>query len=149
MSEIVYTGMNDAEVMRFVKRHKRPDKHLLLTAKVYEKNRTIDQNAQSFVWYKQIASILDYDTVHGWQNYCKLNHGIPILRGDDQKFEEFYHLALGHLTHEQQLDAMDYIPVTRLMKTGQFNRYFTALQNDFARQGVMLTFLNQPVMEFA
>ena len=133
--------MNDADLVRWAKRSKRPDKNSLLTAKVYEKKRTLDQNAQAFVWYKQIATALDYETVQGWQNYCKLNHGVPILRGDDAEFEAFYQLALGHLTHEQQLKAMDYLPVTRLMKTGQFNRYFEALQNEFSSQGVMLTFL--------
>ena len=147
MTEFIYTGTNDADLARWARRNKRPDKALLLTATVYENKRTLDQNRQAFVWYKQIADVLDFDNVHGWQNQCKLNHGIPILRGDSAEFENFYQMALGHLTHEQQLKAMDYIPVTRLMKTKQFNRYFEALQNEFARQGVMLTFLNEP--EFA
>jgi hypothetical protein len=147
MTEFIYTGTNDADLVRFARKNKRPDKALLLTATVYEKKRTLDQNKQAFVWYAQIAKTLDYETVQGWQNHCKLNFGIPILRGDDPDFENFYHLALGHLTHEQQLKAMDFIPVTRLMKTKQFNRYFEALQNEFAKQGVMLTFLNEP--EFA
>ena len=144
MSEFIYTGMNDAELVKWARANKRPDKPSIITSKTYNKKRTLDQNSQAFVWYRQIANVLNYDTVHGWQNYCKLAHGIPILNGDDEDFEEFYHLALENLTHEEQLKAMDYIAVTRIMNTTQFNKYFEALQNHFAKQGVNLTFLNEP-----
>lgn len=42
--------------------------------------RSIPQNDISHAWYEQIARELPEDDAKGWKGYCKLHHGVPILR---------------------------------------------------------------------
>jgi len=142
-SELVFNVNDDInQVVKWLREGLQPNQKYLITKKRYTQKRTLDQNAQSHVWYKQIADILTDDNVQGWGRYCKLHHGVPILRYDDLAFKEFYDKALkNNLTYEEKLKAMDFTPVTRLMNTEQFNRYFTALQDDFGNKGVELVFL--------
>lgn len=105
------------------------------------KARSLDQNAISHAWYEQIARELREDDALGWKAYCKLNHGVPILRAEDEEFREFYDQSIKPvLTYEQKLTAMKYLPVTSLMTKPQLSAYLEAMQADFARRGVRLEF---------
>ena len=102
--------------------------------------RSLDQNAISHAWYQQLARELKEDDEQGWKSYCKLHHGVPILRSDDEEFREFYDCSLKRLTYEQKLVAMKYLPVTSLMTKPQLSKYLEALRDDFAGRGVRLEF---------
>lgn len=141
MHEYVYRG-DLSDLNRWLKSKFAPSHAYVVTVKLYRKKRTLDQNGQLRIWYEQMAKELPEDNLQGWERYCKLHHGVPILRAEDLKFRQFYDLAIKKLDYEQKLQAMDYTPVTRLMNTDQFNRYFSALQDDFLKRGVMLEFLN-------
>lgn len=105
------------------------------------KARSLDQNSISHAWYEQIARELREDDALGWKAYCKLNHGVPILRAEDEEFREFYDQSIKFaLTYEQKLTAMKYLPVTSLMTKPQLSAYLEAMQADFARRGVRLEF---------
>lgn len=130
-----------AEINAWLRTKMHPNLKYTLTIKRATKKRTLDQNGQLRVWYEQIAKELPEDNLQGWERYCKLHHGVPILRADDEQFRQFYDKALKGLDYEFKLKAMDYTPVTRLMITEQFNRYFEALQDDFLKRGVSLEFL--------
>lgn len=105
------------------------------------KDRTLDQNALSHLWYEQLARELTECDALGWKCECKLLHGVPILRAEDEAFREFYDKTIKHaLTYEQKLSAMKYVPVTSLMTTQQLSKYLEAVQSDFARRGVRLEF---------
>lgn len=141
MAEFIFTG-DEGELLRWFRSVRVPSAKSVVTVKKFTKKRTLDQNAQAHVWYTQISKILTDDNVQGWERYCKLNHGVPILRADDQQYREFYDKAIrSNFSYEDKLKIMDYTPVTRLMNTEQFNRYFEALQNDFMDKGVELRFL--------
>lgn len=140
MAEFVYRGDQSA-LKQWMRNTFQPGIAYSIKAEVYRKKRTLDQNAQSHVWYKQIANELPDDNKQGWARYCKLHHGCQILCADDDDFREFYQSAIEPLDYEKRLKAMDYTPVTRLMKTKQFNLYFDALQDDFLNRGVILEFL--------
>ena len=143
-NELVFTATTPAgDILTWAKSGMQPNIKYVLTRKKWQKKRTLDQNAQSFVWYKQIAEQLpDYDA-KGWARYCKLVHGVPILRSEDAEFRAFYDKAIKlNLDYEEKMQAMDYTPVSRLMNTNQFNRYFEAIQEDFLKRGVVLQFLN-------
>jgi hypothetical protein len=144
--EFIFTATQPtAEIIKWVMVNLQPGRKYVLKKEVYKKRRTLDQNAQSHVWYKQIADELPEDDIQGWSRYCKLHHGVGILRADDTDFRKFYDRAIkSHLKYEEKLQAMDYTPVTRLMNTEQFNKYFEALQTDFRKRGVELKFLNEP-----
>lgn len=140
MSELIYFGNTD-EAINWLKTLTPNVKHLL-TAKKWTKKRTLDQNAQSHVWYAQIAESLKEESAQGWARYCKLHHGVPILRANDAEYREFYDKAIkNNLRYEDKLKAMDFVPVTRLMNTEQFNWYFECLQDEFFKRGVKLEFL--------
>lgn len=95
------------------------------------KRRSLDQNDISHVWYEQIANELREDTALGVKCYCKLHHGVPILRAEDSDFRAFYDAALKGLTYEQKLEAMKYVPVSSLLTVEQGSKYLVAIQEDF------------------
>jgi len=116
------------------------NRYLKLDIKI-GKSRSMDQNAISHCWYDQLARELREDSALGWKAYCKLMHGVPILRAEDETFREFYDKSIKNtLTYEQKLSAMQYLPVTSLMTKKQLSAYLEAVQADFAKRGVMLEF---------
>lgn len=104
------------------------------------KDRTLDFNALSHVWYQQLELELPQDDALGWKAYCKLHFGVPLMRAEDAEFRRFYDTAILHLTYEQKLEAMKYVPVTSLMTNPQFKKYCDAMQADFASRGVLLEY---------
>lgn len=100
--------------------------------------RTLAQNAGTHVLYEIIAHALPEDDALGWKCYCKLHHGIPILRAEDDQFRETYDSAIKGLPYEKKLSLMRYLPVTSLMDKRQINKYIEAMQADFGPRGVIL-----------
>lgn len=106
---------------------------------VSEPTRSLEQNSKSHTWYAEIAQALPESDANGWKRYCKLHHGVPILRAEDAEFKAFYDAAMKRaLSYEQKLQAMDFVPVTSIMTKGQLSRYFDAVQADFFNKGVEL-----------
>ena len=114
-------------------------KFLKVSAKT-GKARSLDQNAISHAWYEQLARELREDDALGWKCYCKLHHGVPILRAEDAEFREFYDQSIKWLTYEKKLAAMKILPVTSLMTQEQLSAYLEAVQADFRAKGVRLEF---------
>lgn len=104
------------------------------------KSRTLPQNDITHVWYGQLARELREDDELGWKCYCKLHHGVPILRAEDGEFRAMYDAAIKGLEYEQKLQVMRFMPVTSLMSRKQLSKYAEAVQEDFARRGVDLRF---------
>jgi hypothetical protein len=117
------------------------NKHKFLRVSVKAgKDRSLPQNSITHVWYSQIARELREDDELGWKAYCKLHHGVPILRAEDEEFRTAYDSAIKPLTYEQKLVAMRYWPVTSIMTKEQLSKYAEAVQADFAKRGVVLEF---------
>ena len=104
------------------------------------KDRSADQNATAHCWYAQIAKALPEDDALGWKCYCKLHHGVPLLRAENEKFRDFYDSSVKKLTYEQKLEAMKFVPVTSIMDIPQFTKYLATMQDDFLPKGVKLEF---------
>lgn len=104
------------------------------------KDRSLPQNAITHAWYGQIARELREDDELGWKCYCKLHHGVPILRAEDDEFRETYDGAIKGLSYEQKLKVMRLLPVTSLMTKEQLSKYAELVRLDFACRGVMLEF---------
>ena len=102
--------------------------------------RSLDQNALSHAWYNEIA-VQMADTPENVKCECKLRFGVPILRAEDPDFREMYDTAIkNHLSYEQKLVAMRYLPVTSNMTKPQLSRYLEHIQMSFAQQGVIVDF---------
>jgi hypothetical protein len=115
------------------------DKHHFLRLNIKTgKDRSLPQNAFTHVWYAQMARELPEDTELGWKCYCKLHHGVPILRTEDDEFRETYDSVIKPLTYEQKLVAMRCWPVTSIMNRQQLSKYADAVQADFLARGVVL-----------
>ena len=101
------------------------------------KDRSLSQNAVTHLWYAQLARELREDDEAGWKAYCKLHHGVPIMREDEQ-FRDCYDNSIKHLRYEQKLIAMRHFPVTSLMTKAQLTKYADAMRIDFIGKGVWL-----------
>lgn len=107
----------------------------------FGKKRSLDQNAISHAWYEQVARELREDDARGVKRFCKLHHGVPILRAEDAEFREAYDGAiLRTLTYEQKLQAMDVLPVTSRMTTVQLHAYMLEVQEHYRKLGVYMKF---------
>ena len=104
------------------------------------KKRSLSQNDISHAWYEQLAREMREDDAEGWKSYCKLHHGVPILRTEDEDFRATYDKAIRPLSYEQKLAVMKILPVTSLMTKAQLSRYLEAVQADFRAKGVWLEF---------
>lgn len=104
------------------------------------KARSLPQNAITHAWYGQIARELREDSELGWKCYCKLHHGVPILRAEDAEFREAYDGAIKGLSYEQKLSVMKILPITSLMTKPQLSQYAEAVRDDFRARGVRLEF---------
>lgn len=109
-----------------------------MRVEIKPKGRTLSQNAFSHAWYAEIALAFPEDDELGWKCYCKLHHGVPILRAEDEEFRAAYDSAIKSLTYEQKLMVMRYYPVTSLMNVSQLTKYADAVRDDFAARGVYL-----------
>lgn len=103
-------------------------------------DRSLPQNSLVHAWYGQIARELREDDELGWKCYCKLHHGVPILRAEDEEFREVYDGAIKGLSYEQKLAVMKFFPVTSRMTRDQLSRYAQLVQADFRARGVLLEF---------
>jgi Fe-S cluster assembly scaffold protein SufB len=117
----------------------RQHRYVKITAKAGSA-RSLDQNAISHAWYEQLSRELREDDALGWKSYCKLHHGVPILRAEDEDFRVAYDRVIKPLAYEQKLAAMKFWPVTSLMTKEQLSKYAEAMQVDFLRRGVRLEF---------
>lgn len=104
------------------------------------KARSVPQNNITHVWYEQIARELREDDALGWKSYCKLHHGIAILRAEDEEFREIYDSTIKSMSYEQKLKVMRFFPVTSLMSKEQLSKFAEAVRDDFRNRGVMLEF---------
>ena len=133
---------SDASLQSFIgeiREMYRVHRYVKATAKT-GKARSLDQNAISHAWYEQIARELREDDALGHKCYCKLHHGVPILRAEDEEFREAYDAVIKGLTYEQKLIAMRHWPVTSIMTKEQLSKYLESMQADFAKRGVHLEF---------
>jgi hypothetical protein len=108
--------------------------------KITTGKRSLNQNDLSHAWYEQLAVELRDDDALGWKCYCKLHHGVPILRAEDAEFRETYDGAIKGLDYEQKLRVMRILPVTSLMTKAQLSAYLEAVQDDFSKRNVRLEF---------
>lgn len=99
------------------------------------------QNRLAQRWYTDIARQLGDQTHEEVRAECKLDHGVPIMRAENEAFRQSWDAAMGHLTREQKLLAIEKldIPVTRLMLAKQMTAYMNEMTRFWSRQHIHLT----------
>lgn len=116
-------------------------KYLRLNVKT-GKDRSGDQNRIFHAWMGQLARELpDHDEL-GWKCYCKLHHGIPIMRAEDDDYRTKYDATVRPMSYEQKITIMEFWPVSSVMTTQQLSKFLEAIQKSFEPLGVFLEFPN-------
>ena len=100
------------------------------------------QNRLAQRWFTDIATQLGDRTHEDVRAQCKLDHGVPILRAENEAFRLSYDDVLGPLSYEAKLEAIKAfdLPVTRLMNLKQMNGFM----HDMERRYSPLVFLTDP-----
>ena len=84
----------------------------------------------------------DGTTAEEWRGYCKLHHGVAILKAGDEAFAEEYDRIIKPLPYEAKLKLMmepfDF-GITRRMSVKQQTQYLESVQREFAERGIQLT----------
>ncbi len=105
-------------------------------------NRTIEQNKLNRLWCSEIAEQLGDRTPEEVRGYCKLHHGVPILREENEMFRKRYDAIVKPLNYQSKLlvmmEPLD-LPVTRIMDSSQKHRYLEDIFRHFTEQGLVLT----------
>ena len=100
--------------------------------------RTLDQNALAHKWFGIIAKEQG-DTPLEVKSTCKLNYAVPILRAENQEFNEFYENFAKGRNYEEQVKDLRYVSVTSIMNKKQLRRCLDHIQKVYAEQGIILT----------
>jgi len=104
------------------------------------RDRSTEQNRLAFKWYKEISD-QSGEPFEDARARCKLEHGVPILRRDNEKFRQTYDEEIRRLPYERKLrliKVMDW-PVTRLMNITQMSEYMDEVFRTHAEFGIELT----------
>ena len=106
------------------------------------RKRSLAQNRLGRQWCNEIAEQLGDRTAEEVRAECKLTHGVPILRAENDHFCEKYDKTVKPLPYETKLAIMAEpldMPVTRLMTTKQKTAYLDAIHRHYTEQGCKLT----------
>lgn len=107
--------------------------------------RSLDANAQCWVWVPLIAKFMGY-TIPEVNQELKLDHGLPILLADPVHGPRVEFILKGvhffNRPREQQLKILEILPVTRLFSTKQHNAYRDSIQVHYVKNGLNLEYLN-------
>ena len=121
------------------------DKKFVVVSLRPGKDRTLDQNALWFAFYKRIAEMTQIGDASEARKYCKLHHGVQILINEDEDYRAAWHRTTKHLNYEEKLGLMgdckllgpDGFPVTSLFNRAQGIAYTNRIVADFTAHGVV------------
>lgn len=120
------------------------DKKFVVVSLRPGKDRTLDQNALWFAFYKRIAEMTQIGDAADARRYCKLHIGVQILLIEDAEFQQAWYRVMRHLPYEEKLAMMgdcklfgpDGFPVTSLFNRAQGIAYTDRIVAEFSGKGV-------------
>ena len=135
---IVQSDRDAQDVAALVLNRKRPFSVQITQGKP----RSLEQNKLQRLWINEISEQMGDQTPEEVRAECKLRFGVPILRAENDEFQEAYDRIIRPHSYEDKLTMMAHpldFPVTRLMTTGQISRYLDEIYTEFTSRGVRLT----------
>jgi hypothetical protein len=88
--------------------------------------------------YGDIARAMDDKSLVDVKCECKLHYGVPILRGADDKFCDWYDHSMKPLPYELKLQLMLHMEVTSLFTKKQATEYIDTILREYGKQGVCI-----------
>lgn len=135
---VVETEQDRAMLLKFINMQSLP-----FTATITKgKHRTDRQNRLQRTWINEIAAQMPENSAEYWRGHCKLHHGVPILRNENEQFCEVYDRLIRPLDYERKIEMMMIpidVAVTRIMTTKQKAAYLDAIYKQFTSLGIILT----------
>jgi hypothetical protein len=101
------------------------------------KKRSIDQNFVMHGWFAKVADEEKEYTAGQVKCLCKYHFGLPILRADDEYFNDACKKVIDPLPYESRIAAMEYMPVTSLMTTVRLKHMMEQMQDHYAGRVVL------------
>jgi len=137
-TRIINSADDRAMLLRFLENRKPP-----FTVSITDgKHRSSEQNRLQRKWMQEISEQLGDMTPEEVRGYCKLTIGVPILRAENEVFQQKYDAVVRPLPYEQKLafmmEPLD-LPITRIMTTKQKTEYLDGIVRHFSAQGIVLT----------
>lgn len=104
------------------------------------RDRSTEQNKLAFKWYKEVSDQTGEDR-EDVRARCKLEHGVAILKADNEKFRATYDRLIRPYPYAEKLALIrdTDMPITRLMDVEQMSRYLDSVFRRHAEIGVVLT----------
>jgi hypothetical protein len=135
-----YLIKNEADLEDYFTKLQKKDSYpiTIQAFKGESKHRSLEQSALVNIWYRDIAKQAEDRTTQEVTRECKLNLGVPILRGESEKFREVYDRVVGDHDYETTLEMMDYLPVTSSMTVVQMTDYIDTLYHTYTDAGFYL-----------
>jgi hypothetical protein len=96
------------------------------------KKRSVDQNFVMHGWFKKISTEEVEYTPMQVKCLCKYHLFLPILRADDEYINQACIKVIDPLSYENRIKAMEFFPVTSLMKTKQIKLGMEHMQDHYA-----------------
>ncbi len=123
------------------------DKKFVVVSLRPGKDRTLEQNALWFAFYRRISEMTPIGDPADARRYCKLHFGVQILLNDDEGFRDGWYATMRHLNYDQKLEMMggcplfgpDGFPVTSLFNRAQGIQYTDRIVADFSAKGVFFS----------
>ena len=135
---VVETEQDRAMLLKFINAQALPFTATLTKGK----HRTDRQNRLGRQWINEIAAQMPENSAEYWRGHCKLHHGVPILRNENEQFCEVYDRLIRPLDYERKIEMMmvpSDVAVTRIMTTKQKTAYLDAIYKQFTSLGIILT----------
>lgn len=123
---------------------KRPGSEWRITVKPWNKRRSLDANAQQWVWYKAISDHTgeDIETV---SRRCKMMFGLPILMEDPEAGPPISYMlqkcGFWNMSEAQQFKVVAVLNVTSIMSSKQHSQYRDQMLAYWNDQGVAINYL--------
>lgn len=120
------------------------DKRVELIVREYDDKRSRQACAQQHVWIQEIAKYTG-ESIPKVEADMKIQHGLPIILADPEHGPVIKYILDGikfyDLAYERQLNAIKYVPVTRLFSTKQHNAYRDSLQVAGIGMGISIDYI--------
>lgn len=136
---IISSGAVQKTMLEHIARMRMADRVPVVTVEEQGVKRSIPQNSLIYALYDDIQGQQEGETAQTVMRYCKLTIGVPILRAEDEQFRSFYDKSVRMtLTYEEKLEAMDFLPVTRLMTKAQGTDYIDQIIRHYSANGIYI-----------
>lgn len=136
---IISSGAVQKTMLEHIARMRIANKVPVVTIEEQGVKRSIPQNSLIYALYDDIQGQQEGETAQTVMRYCKLTIGVPILRAEDEKFRKLYDKTIrATLNYEEKLEAMDILPVTRLMTKAQGTDYIDQIIHHYSANGIYI-----------